>query len=56
MYHIMQTESANIPLCVDDDPTAAGQSGGLGLASPCGGPPLVVPPFKERSPKNTRGF
>ena len=61
MYHIIQTESANIPVCVNDGQTAASHScsrgsttaGGVGPATnPCS-QALLVPPYKEITPKST---
>ena len=64
MYQIMETESANIRFCVDcvnDGQTAATHSGSRGSTTAVGlGPAtnpcrqaLVVPPYKEITPKNT---
>ena len=61
MYQIMETESANIPVCVNDGQTAATHSGSRGSTTAGGlGPAtnpriqaLVVPPYKEITPKST---
>ena len=64
MYQIMETESANIRFCVDcvnGGQTAATHSGSRGSTTAGGlGPAtnpriqaLVVPPYKEITPKST---